>query len=189
MIPLNSNSNYYEIYLTPKMKEQKLDSSDQSAIEFNINVSKEDFDNMLLTMNKANTDFKYFQKEYKEYKYNEVTVHNYKNTETRIFKFLPQIICKNDNALLIGYQRNKLTFLSVPSTTSIYEISYIKKLIFRVNNRIFINFQCSYSDNIKTYSVYINYNHEANIDPDGVTNAIKQIFNIFGYSTEFNTYF
>lgn len=188
MIPTNNNSNYYEIYLTPQLKQNNLD---KESIEFTLDVSKENFDNMLQTISKANTDYKFFQKEYKEYKYNEVTVHNYKNTETRVFKFTPQIIYKNNNAFLIGYQRNKLTFLSVPSTTNIYEISYIKKLIFRVNNRIFINFQCSYVDNIKKYTVYINYNHESNIDPESINNAITNIFKIFGYSTdlcEFNTH-
>ncbi len=188
MIPINNNSNYFEIYLTPRLKQKSLD---KDGLEFTVDLTKEEFDDMLLTLNKANTDFKFFQKEYKEYKYNEVTVHNYKNTETRVFKFTPQVIYKNNNSLLIGYQRNKLTFLSVPSTTNIYEISYIKKLIFRVNNRIFINFQCNYNDNVKKYTVYINYNHESNIDPESVNNAIINIFKIFGYTTnleELNTH-
>jgi nuclear transport factor 2 (NTF2) superfamily protein len=181
MIPLNSNSNYYEIYLTSNLKHDLLD---KEAMAFKIDISKDEFDSMLQTISNANTNYKFFQKEYKEYKYNEVTLHNYKNEETRVFKFTPQVIYKNDNAFLIGYQRNKLTFLSVPSTTSIYEISYIKKLIFRVNNRIFLNFQCNYTDDTKIYTIYINYNHEANIDPDGVNNAIKTIFDIFGYNKE-----
>jgi hypothetical protein len=174
-------ANYYEIFLSPQINKKNYGLLE----EIDVNISKNDFYNMLSILKAANTDYKVFEKEYKEYVYSDVIVHNYNNDVTRVFKNTVLQIKNNEQLFVISYHRSKMTFLSVPSTTVIYEINYIRKLIFRVNNRIFINFQCTLSqDDIKTYSVYINYNHESNMDPISVQTALKKLISIFGYSND-----
>lgn len=181
MIPFNSQANYFEIFITPSLIGK---TYEDEASEFDIGLNYEQFTYLMSLMSKS--EYKCFQKQYKQYIYDNIIVHNYKNVENRVFKNTPVIIEKNDKAIMIGYKRNKLTFLSAPCTKNIYEISYVKKLIFRVNNRIFVNFQCNLIDNKKIYYVYINYNHESNIDQDSITETLKKILDIFKVNTEFN---
>lgn len=174
MIPLDSSSNYFEIYLTPGIKSEK--HNDLNILD--ISVTKNQFEEMMAGLVKR--DYKFFQKEYKEYNYGDVLVQNYNNTETRIIRLSSNIMKKNDKLLMIGYHKSKLTFLNVPSTTNIFDIHYVKKLIFRITNRIFINFQCNMDeDGNKTYMVYVNYNHESNIDPEGINETLKIVLDIF----------
>jgi hypothetical protein len=174
-------ANYYEIFLNPRLESKNLD---ENIKVYNTSLDKNEFKYLLSCVSRGNHNFKFFQKEYKEYIYDNVITHNYKNTETRIFKNTPISIIQHENSLVIGYNKSKLTFLSMPSTTNIYNINYVKKLIFRVNNRIFINFQISQNDkdNSQTYQAYINYNHESNIDPEEVNKTMKKIYNIFGFA-------
>ena len=179
MIPFESQSNYYEIFLNHDI----LRDSNPGMQEFKVAMSEDKFKMMLSQMAQANilNTYKFFQKEYKEYIYSDVIVHNYKNLETRVIRCVPQIVLHNNKSLLMGYIKSKLTFLNVPSTINIYEINYVRKLIFRVSNRIFINFQTSISEQgDKTYMVYINYNHDNNIDPERITNTLQKVFDIFG---------
>lgn len=186
MIPFDSEANYYEIYIGAGKQVQagaKLESP-ESHKSYNIGLSRKDFRNLLSAIAKSNLNLKPFQKEYKEYIYDDVIVHNYKNTETHVFRHTPICVQPATSAgLLIGYQKNKLTFLNVPSTRNIYDIQYVKKLIFRVNNRIFVNFQSSVNLNQeKTYTVYINYNHENNIEQDSVQNNIESLMKVLSLS-------
>lgn len=166
MIPFDSGSNYYEIYIN-------------QGKGYEVGLSPETFRELLSCLARSNTEYKFFQKEYKEYTYGDIIVHNYKNTETRVFKHTPVTIQELDNKMLLGYHRSKLTFLSVPSTKNIHDMKYIKKLIFRVNNRIFINFQIALDvDGKKVYTVYVNYNHESNIDPEETEKLLNDIMSI-----------
>lgn len=179
MIPFNSEANYYEIYIGTGAKLE----NPEGHKSYNIGLSRKDFRNLLSAIAKSNLNLKPFQKEYKEYIYDDVIVHNYKNTETHIFRHTPICVQPSATTVLIGYQKNKLTFLNVPSTRNIYDIQYVKKLIFRVNNRIFVNFQSSVNLNQeKTYTVYINYNHENNIEQDSVQNNIESLMKVLSLS-------
>lgn len=177
MIPLDSANNYFEIFLTPGIKTKEQDGL--SVLE--VGVSKNEFEEMMSRLTKK--DYKFFQKEYKEYNYGDVLVQNYNNTETRIIRLSSNVMMKNEKLLLVGYHKSKLTFLNVPSTTNIFDINYVKRLIFRITNRVFINFQCNMAeDGTKTYMVFINYNHESNIDPEGINVTLKTILDIFDAS-------
>lgn len=174
MIPLESSCNYFEIFLTPGIKAEKHDGLHVLEVA----VTKQQFEEMMSRLVKR--DYKYFQKEYKEYNYGEVLVQNYNNKETRILRLNNNIILKNQKMLMLGYQKSKLTFLNIPSTTNIFDINYVKRLIFRITNRVFINFQCNMDEaGDKTYMIYLNYNHESNIDPEGINDTIKTVLDIF----------
>jgi len=175
-IPFDSGANYYEIYIKPNIEINE--DNEKTIIDNNLTVKQ--FLELLGCMKKSDANsFKYFQKEYKEYLYTDIILQNYKNTELRVFRQNFVNINSDKHYTMIGFNRSKLTFLSVPSTTNIHDMIYVKRLIFRVNNRIFVNFQISlHKDGKKTYQVFINYNHETNIDPEGVTKTLDDVMKI-----------
>lgn len=54
-------------------------------------------------------------------------------------------------------------------------ISYVKKFSFRVNNRIYVNFETYIIDDDEYFKVYLNYNHEKNVDMDIINKEIDNI--------------
>jgi hypothetical protein len=73
----------------------------------------------------------------------------------------------DDRTYVLCYDKKKIPIVAYPSTQDINDVKYVNKLIFRVNNRIFVNFQQEKSlydmDNV-IHRVYINYNHSSNVD-------------------------
>ena len=176
---INSDiANYYELSFKPK---NQLNIKSDNFIIYDTNLSFNDFQTYLFRM--KNTTYKYFQKEYKEYLYDNITNQNYNNEEIKISKqnaLTNKIININNNDIvIIGYQKIKQSVLNYPSTTKIYYSSYVKKMIFRINSRIFLNFSISlHNDNTKTYRVYLNYNHDNKVDLDISNKNITEIINI-----------
>jgi hypothetical protein len=176
MIPFQSGSNYFEIFISPCTKR-----NDSDIVQtYDVALTESEFVDLMRCVARANPDYKFFQKEYKEYVYGDIIVHNYKNTETRVFKYTPQCVTIDGKSLLMGFNRNKLTALNIPATKNIHDVNYVKKLIFRVTNRIFINFQTNLNqDGSKTYMVYINYNHDPQIDQEGIEKTMQEILSMF----------
>ena len=174
-LPFESGANYYEIHIKPSLILQERDE----LASADVSLTGKQFLDLLVAMKNSNESYKFFQKEYKEYQYTDLVVQNYKNTETRVFRQNFVTMNQGKNWLLTGYQRSKLTFLSVPSTTNIHDMMYVKRLIFRVNNRVYVNFQTSlHQDGAKTYQVYINYNHENNVDQEGLMNTLNNVLSV-----------
>lgn len=182
MLPTDCGANYFEVFVTSKAKSQHGDTD-----VYEIGLTKEEFTHLLAKFGKASFEgMKHFQKEYKEYVYNEAVVHNYMNTEVRVFKNTPVLVQDQNKCVVVAYNRSKLTFLNVPSTKTIHDIQCVKKLIFRVNNRIFVNFQAASppggKENDVTYTVYVNYNHEQNVEMDCIKGALDKVCDILGIS-------
>lgn len=153
--------------------------SDNDEFEIiDIGLSSEQFYKMLGNM--KTSEFKFFQKEYKEYTHKDITCQSYVNDETKVFKRKHLSLQKYDEYVLFKSMRQKLTLLNFPSTKNLQQVMYVKKLIFRVSNRIYINFQISIDMNQqqKCYAVYINYNHEENVDVQLVNKSLGDIITI-----------
>lgn len=180
MLPLESEANVFEIYIKPGVSAER----HGYVKEFDVSLSEEQFSSLLKRMAKSQSkhQYKYFQKEYKEYVYNDIVVQNYKNTETRAFKNQTIAIEHAAGRLTLAHARSKLTFLSVPSTKNIHEVAYVKKLTFRVNNRIFVNFVSKIDEKTRetTRFAYVNYNHESNVDADGVEKTLEEVLALLG---------
>ena len=126
------------------------------------------------------TPYKYLKKEYKEYVHEDITYENDCNNDIKVYSKYP-ILAKtlNDNILGILYTKTKLTILSFPSSLKINTINYVKKLSFRVNNRIYINFEIKLNSlEEKTYAIYVNYNHDINVDKSEHIKLIRQVFDL-----------
>lgn len=162
-LPVNNACNYYEIVIMDKNK---------------YDIGYERFFGTLAKM--AFTDYKYFEKQYKQYIVlgdDNIFCHNYENEELKIFKNTPVLVEEGDGFKTYGYSKTKLTVLNYPSTTHIFDISYVKRLTFRVSNRVYINFEISFSpdDEKKTYRVYVNYNHDNNVDMKIVNKSLNEV--------------
>jgi hypothetical protein len=160
---LPKNCNYYEIVLL----------SNDNKYDF----GQSGFSKVLAKM--SQTTYKHFEKNYKEYIIEDIIVHNYNNEETKVFRNSAKDVIENKDHIIIGFQKTKLTPLNYPSTTYIYNISYVKKLIFRISNRIYINFEINLDkDSYKTYKIYINYNHDNNVDMSQILSQLDELMKL-----------
>lgn len=161
-------SNYFEIHLC---------NSTYTNIDTNVGIyttslDRERFYNLMYKM--MDTNYRYHQKQYKEVFIGDVCYQNYKNDEMSIHNIQTNTIESiTDKLFAIAQTKNKLSILSVPSTLNIYSENVIKRLIFKISNRVFINFENGITDNKKYYKVFINYNHDKDVDISVVLRNIK----------------
>lgn len=169
LFDFNNDSNYIEIYLT------ELEKSIDGLHIYKTNIGYDSFMSLLDTM--RDRSFKFFQKEYKEYIYKDIICQCYTNDETKVFKKKTLKMSSLKNWIVIYNNKIKQTLLNFPSTTDLQYTSYNKKLIFRVNNRIYVNFKISLDTNTnnKWYEVYINYNHEENVDTQLAKTTLEEV--------------
>lgn len=174
-----SGSNYYELFIS---EGKNILNSASEDIEYNIGLSEQKFYDI---MNKIDTkkNIKYFQREYKEYILNDLVCHCFTNDEVKVMKKIPLSISELNNTpnfIQVAYNKSKLTLVNFDSTKNLHRISYIKKLIFRVSNRIYINFEISIDSKTKNkiYSVYINYNHDDNVDINITNKCINDVIDM-----------
>jgi hypothetical protein len=67
--------------------------------------------------------------------------------------------------LKLGSHKRKIPIHAFPSSSDIQDISYIRRVTFRKNNRIYINFDCTRGHNGTIFrKVFANVNMDANID-------------------------
>ena len=155
-----SDSNYVEFVLLSNHINDDQNEVDIYETEF----SKEMFENVWRRLAKDESTLQYFQKEYKEYIVDDVTYEHSKNNNIDVRKKQPVDFRKVGNIAVCMYKKNKLNILSFPSSTNVNVINYVVKLTFRVNNRIYINFETKVNQSRKYYTIYVNYNHDNTID-------------------------
>lgn len=165
--------NYYEFFLC-----NQKDINDSDIQSYKIGLDVDTFYEIMSKM--KNVEYKCFQKEYKEYIHKDLTCQSYINDDVKVFRKTNSFVNWNEKYLIIGSTFNKLTLLNFPSTTNIQQTSYIKQQIFRINNRTYLNFKVSIDSDTKekTYTIYLNYNHEENVDVEMINKNINEIMNL-----------
>lgn len=129
-----------------------------------------------MLQNMKNKNYHGFQKHYKEYIFRNITYENNDKNEIKIFK---KTLTKHDNLLenirVLVFYKEKLPYHVFPSTTKIHSVSYISKAIFKINNRVYLNFERKKYEGCSTFfnKVYINYNHDENVDLTTIQAAIS----------------
>jgi hypothetical protein len=174
---LISGSNYYELFICEGKNKLNHVSEDT---EYNIGVSEKKFYDI---MNRIDTkkNIKYFQREYKEYILKDLVCQRFINDEVKVMRKIPLNVSEfNNNYIQVAYNKTKLTLVNFDSTKNLHKISYIKKLIFRISNRIYINFEISIDSKTKNkiYLVYINYNHDDNVDINITNKCINDVIDM-----------
>jgi hypothetical protein len=85
------------------------------------------------------------------------------------------------NVLKMVFNKSKKPIHAFSSSTDINEIIYIKRLTFRISNRVFVNFEIGCSiDTMETKyrNVYINGNFDSDVDYDYINAEIDQYLTI-----------
>ena len=164
--------NYIEFIILPSSKSVLEDGIFQTGI------SEQQFNTLLEKM--THKEYRYFEKQYKEYVSDDMYYETGSGDEIRVNKKSALGIEVNNNTITIIYNKTKLSILSFPSSFKINTICYIKKLVFRINNRIYINFEMKkYHNSNKTiYSIYVNYNHDPNVDRVATIKLINSVLAI-----------
>lgn len=85
------------------------------------------------------------------------------------------------NILKISYNKNKQPIHSFSSSRDLNDITYIKRLTFRVSNRVFINFESGHgvNDGEMVYrKIFINANIDSNVDTEYINAEIDQYLHL-----------
>lgn len=119
-----------------------------------------------------------FQKHYKEYVHRNMFYENSDKNQVKVYKKTLTLVDDEhaNNMRVLVFHREKLPFHAFPSTMGLHSVAYVSKVVFKVNNRVFINFERRrYEDAPDTAfnKVYINYNHEENVDGVSMEAVIK----------------
>lgn len=174
-----SKYNFYEFLL--------IKNSNRNIEELNIydyNFNEEEFYTILNKINDlmSKLSIKPNQKEWKEYVHADIYYKNYLNNEIKVYKKtnveVEQLL---PHWILIKSIKTKQSPLNYSCTNKFFAVLYMRCLIYRINNRIYINFENSWNEktNKKSYKIYINYNHDNNVDLPLIKDKILEIINIF----------
>lgn len=163
------NYNYVEFV------RRNLDINLTSDSSIDVSMSVNEF---LETLKKVKTkcNIKPFNKSYKVYAKDDLYMEAEKDSEIRVFQkngvFLSDV---HNKVLSLFYIRNKIPMHNFPSTTKMNSVYYVDSTIFRIHNRVFLNFECQYHPVREryVYKVFINYNHDTNIDDKTILDKIK----------------
>lgn len=87
------------------------------------------------------------------------------------------------NALnIMIYDKKKVPVIMFPSTSSVHSVKYIRRLIFRINNRVYVNLQeekfCDSLNDIY-FRAYVNINYSEGIDNSDITGKVCGILKVF----------
>lgn len=164
---VDDSVNYYEMVFIAE--------NNTCGPQWRTNLSKNQFMDLMGRMTNAGGGLKYFQKNYKEQVWTNIHYQNADNADLKIIKkeCMSSNVYKN-RFLVMGYVKSKMSLLNIPSSSDIYSTTNVSRLTFRVSNRVYINFEVNIIDDIEYYKVYINYNHDKNVDPISVRKQLQQ---------------
>lgn len=171
----NTDSNHFEFVVLSSST--NVNGKNANFHMLPTSLSKEKFYNTMYKM--MDTNFKYFQKQYKEMVIGDTFYQNFKNEEISIFNINTNNVEVFQNKLMANSQtKYKLSILSLPSTLNVYAENYTKRLIFRVSNRVFVNFENGKNGDDVFYKIYLNYNHDDTVELNSIQKTLEKVLNI-----------
>ena len=170
----NTDSNHFEFVV---LANPTFNNDNNDFRMFPTSLSKDKFYNTMYKM--MDTNYKYFQKQYKEMVIGDTFYQNFKNEEISIFNLNTNNVEVFQNKLMANSQaKYKLSILSLPSTLNVYAENYTKRLIFRVSNRVFVNFENGKNGDDVFYKIYLNYNHDDTVELNSIQYTLEKVLNI-----------
>jgi hypothetical protein len=161
----NPDTNYFEFRV--------LAQGNTGDIMYHTGLTKALFYTYLHKM--TNTSFKYYQRQYKETTVGNTYYQNNNNEDSSIFTVNTTSCASGDDKFLaVSECRKKISILGLSSTRDIYKESYVKRMTFRITNRVFINFDNGIDTDTPHYNITVNYNHDKDVDVGTAVNAIEK---------------
>ena len=192
-----STFNYLEIDILNNNKNKRVGNADGNADGnvggnadgnadgniIDVNWSKNDFIKFLEKLMKTNKSLglknnRPFEKQYRVLKYNNLTyIKNISDNKFNLFNlsFVDKEII--NNILCMKYKRENLAIFQFPSTNKMNDEFYLNKIIFKITNLIYLNFEIMKKNEIEIfYRVYINFNNDKkNIDHNLIIKNLEDI--------------
>lgn len=136
-----------------------------------VNWLKTDFINFLDKIMKSNKSFGLknnvpFEKQFRVLKYQSLNyVKNLSDNKINLFSLsLVDEIDKDfikKNMVCIKYKKENMAIFQFPSTSNLNDTYYLNRIIFKITNLIFLNFEIMKKNEIEIfYRVYINFNND-----------------------------
>tara|TARA_B100000780_G_scaffold70458_1_gene47020 strand:+ start:2780 stop:3364 length:585 start_codon:yes stop_codon:yes gene_type:complete len=136
-----------------------------------VNWQKTDFINFLDKIMKSNKSFGLknnvpFEKQFRVLKYQSLNyVKNLSDNKINLFSLsLVDEIDKDfikKNMVCIKYKKENMAIFQFPSTSNLNDAYYLNRIIFKITNLIFLNFEIMKKNEIEIfYRVYINFNND-----------------------------
>lgn len=146
--------------------------------EDEINIGKDKFVKLMDCVKMS----RFFKKHTKFYQHGLLTYENSFHEEVKVTsKTIKHVESPLPGIMVCYSNKEKQPYHMFPSTSRIDNCYYSKKLIFRFHNRVYLNFE-AISDMHRIseaiYKVYINYNHDNNVDLESITQCIQSIMNM-----------
>lgn len=144
---------------------------------YNVDLNPNSFNQLLEKMHKER--IKPFRKQFKCYVHKTLYLENCEDLKVYEKKMVfarPM----SDNVLVTYYSKEKRPYHMFPSTLNIHSVFYVKRLTFRIHNRIFVNFEVQYhpQEEKEILKAYINYNHDNDVDTSFINQEIDRLMKI-----------
>lgn len=165
-------SNYVEYIILPT------DSKCDGIIEYNFNETQ--FAEKMTKLTFKN--IKFYERKVKQYLkddlyYEVILNHKDEISDIRSYtKIATEYVLEKPNVLKVCFEKHKKPIHAFSSSYDMHDIVYIKRLTFRVSNRVFVNFETGkgVDDTTPYRKVYINANFDGNVDVDFIQSEILQ---------------
>ena len=189
---LDKSYNYLEINILNKNDDSRNNNSNDDSIN---NDSNDDSNDHIIDLNWDNETFtkflskiinskkfnKPFEKKFKVIRYfNQNYIINLSDNKYNHYKlfYVKNNYIKNNikNISSIFYKKSTLPIFQFPSTDNIHDKFFLNKIIFKITNLIYLNFEImKKNENDIFYRVYINFNNDKhNIDYDTIVKSINK---------------
>lgn len=164
-------SNYLEFYLLNENNE-----NNENLVDISIDENK--MNNILKHILKRK---KYIKKEFKVYKYKDMTLENYDNKCIKVYKLNPvKHQFQYKQILKLEYEKQKENYHTFPCTSNLNSVYHVKRITFKMNDSIFLNFDSEiYSEKVSIHKIFINYNIDYNKDSTFFEKELETIIKTF----------
>lgn len=129
-------------------------------------------------------NIKFYERKIKQYVkdnlYYEVVL-DHKDEVSDIWSYVKSAVDYDvsEGMVRVSYNKSKKPIHAFSSSHDLHDISYIKRLTFRINNRVFINFDFVCNVDGKKYNkVFMNANIDQNVDCDYIQAEMEQYLDI-----------
>jgi hypothetical protein len=150
-----------------------------SSTEFITDIPDARFNMLIDTMRPFK--YKHFNKSFKSYCVGNLTLENANHEDIKVYSKMAlksgTVKDAPDRFMVLYNRKDKKPFHAFPSTTKIHAVFYTNRLTFRVSSRLFVNFDIQYhpEDDAIIRRVFVNYNHDINVDIDSFNMSIAPI--------------
>ena len=148
------------------------DETSTNHDKVNVNLNKNQFYQVLESCNIQQK--KFFVRTITRYLYNDLIYEICNQKDVKTYQKKAVSYERFPNLIKLKFKKEKLPYHMFPSTTNINEVQNVSSIVIRFHNNVYLNFEIIEFDT-PIYKIYVNYNHEENIDIDYINSILKEV--------------